>query len=467
WNLENGEAMTTVPLPATPDRLRFSSDAKKLVASYPSESLWTVSVHDMENGATLAMCQFSSRITYIDTDPLGQWIAVCDANGSVHLLEMETGRASAIGKHPNAAAWLTFSPDGHYLISGGWERQFICWDMRTRRQIFTLPLDSFYFQFSKDGRQCATFSDGRVQCHAFDAPAALRDFGAALGSQIRHASFSTDGKWFAASGDKRMGIWNLTNDAPVALINEAADARPYFTRDSRELFGSSRVDACVRLNLGEKVERVPLTKPRGFTSLCLASNAVVWTTAQGSSVVAPLSDLESERWAETQRGVSSASANGRWLGVYRPFTSELHVYRLPRLEPVAKLTAQGDIVTFSFSPSGDEVAISSRRCVEFWNITNARRTRTLTNFTGVVFAPHARHGWLKRDRMAGLYDLDTLEPQLLLPNGMQPLALSGDGRYLAVTLESRRVQVWDLTELHQRLRELGMDWSEADTARLR
>jgi hypothetical protein len=38
------------------------------------------------------------------------------------------------------------------------------------------------------------------------------------------------------------------------------------------------------------------------------------------------------------------------------------------------------------------------------------------------------------------------------------LALSPDGRFLAVNVDSRRLQVWDVTEVRRQLRRLGLDW---------
>jgi WD40 repeat protein len=106
-------------------------------------------------------------------------------------------------------------------------------------------------------------------------------------------------------------------------------------------------------------------------------------------------------------------------------------------------------------------AVSSRGGVEFWSTTNWQRTRHLTNFTSVLYSPDARTFWLSTDyRTAGLYDARTAEPLLPLPVNTLPLALSPDGRHLAVSVDMRRVQVWDLAEVGQRLRELGLDWAE-------
>jgi hypothetical protein len=41
---------------------------------------------------------------------------------------------------------------------------------------------------------------------------------------------------------------------------------------------------------------------------------------------------------------------------------------------------------------------------------------------------------------------------------MLPMALSSDGRFLAVNVDSRKLQVWDVTEVRRQLRGLGLDW---------
>ena len=49
---------------------------------------------------------------------------------------------------------------------------------------------------------------------------------------------------------------------------------------------------------------------------------------------------------------------------------------------------------------------------------------------------------------------------LAKPNGMLPVAVCSDGRRVAVTVDARRLQVWDLADMSARLRELGLDWDK-------
>ena len=98
--------------------------------------------------------------------------------------------------------------------------------------------------------------------------------------------------------------------------------------------------------------------------------------------------------------------------------------------------------------------------MEFWSIKNWARTRVLTNFTGIVFSRDGGTFWLRNDlRTAGLYNARTLESLLELPSGVLPLALSADGRQLAVSVNFRYLQVWDLERVRSELKGLGLDWA--------
>jgi hypothetical protein len=42
---------------------------------------------------------------------------------------------------------------------------------------------------------------------------------------------------------------------------------------------------------------------------------------------------------------------------------------------------------------------------------------------------------------------------------MFPLAVSPDGKWLAVSVDGRRLQAWDLAWIGEQFRDLGVDWA--------
>lgn len=473
WNLEDGQELARFPAAGASLHLKFAPNGDHFASVMITNGEPCVLVHNARDGSIQTQSPvFSGNVNALAWHPDGRWLAVVDHSGAVYWMDARTGETRLLGRHKLEAVRAVFSPDGAYLFTAGWELEFICWDARTLRRAFTMSLNSDDIQVSADGQRCGVLTQTGVRLFAFDRPAAHREFAEDLGGGLRFATISWDGRWLAASANQRACVWDLSRSAPGAIETNTYDARFYFTTDGRELLSSHNVDgkaSCCRWQLTPgtneyappQLTRLPLHKPQDFASLDLLSNQVLMVSDQGSQVLT-LDELDSEqkRWSPTIPGLSGISPDGRWLGIYRPYGTTLHVYRLPDLQPTTKLTYPSSIGDFQFSPLGDEVAIASTRAgAEFWSTTTWQRTRALTNCMRVLYARDARTLWLTRDqRTAGLYDARTLQPLLLLPAGMLPLALSPDERHLAVGVDARRVQVWDLALLQRHMKDLGLDW---------
>lgn len=405
-------------------------------------------------------------------DPDGASLAFTDQRGNVHLLDPKADTVRTLGRHRAEAVTAAFAPHGDYLVTGGWERSLLCWDLRTGQRGVVIELDAYQIQFHADGDQCALLTPDAVQILDFEQPVQRR-FAEDLGSRLRFAAFSPDGRWIAASADDHLGVWDLNSDAPGALDDAGAESSPGWTPDSGELFASRRDLGAVRWRVrpsprpGEvpALEPLPLPRPEGFASLTVATNLVAWTSAKGTQIVgldqvAPRDD----RWQPTAYGMNAFSPSRRWLAIYRGYTRVLHVYALPELTQVATLTNRAAIAGFQFSPSEDVVAVASRGQVEFWSTRTWEPTRVLNHFAGiphvgVLAQPDGAGWWLAQNqRFACLHDARTLEPRLPLPSAMAPLAVSPDARFLAVAADSRRLEVWDLARLREQLGSLGLPY---------
>jgi WD40 repeat protein len=475
WDLETGRSLAQARFEASARELVFSADGRFTAASYQRTDGWGVSVHRATDGAMVCSNVLASRVVSLAWAPTGRMLALSDDGGVIHLMDARTGSLRVLGRHNAEAVSTTFDAEGRYLITGAWGRELACWDVQRRERAFAINVESYVAQFRADGLACATLTDAGVQLYAFERPLIQQEMEEELSPRARHARFSPDGRWLAACGDQRFALWDLSSGGPGAMADYAGEARPFWAPNG-ELFGSrSRVEDVFRWRpvpasnpaSPPVLERLPVFKPARFSSVSVHSNQLAWTCAQGSS----LSDLADatnrvEGWISTIRGVNGVSPDGRWLAIYGPFTANLAVYRLPGLEPVAHLTAKARISGFSFSPRGDELAVTSNGQVEFWSTETWEPTRVGTNFigmpgAGVLFGPDGRSVWLARSlRSAGLFDAATLQLRLPLPTGLLPLALSPDGQRLAVSVEGRRLQILDVPALRRELARLGLDWQD-------
>ncbi len=479
WDLETGEELARFQFSNEPRRLELSPDGERFVTVHSDGPDQVVSLCTATNGLVLFSWKFPDFVGDVRWHPAAKWIAMADHSGKVQLLDWHTGEVRVLGRHKVEATTLAFSPQGDYLISGGWEREMVCWDLRTQAPAFTIGINSYHLQFSADGRRCATIARSGIperffqefKLHVFERPDGLREFHEDLGSRLDQAALSQDGRWLAASGRKHVGVWDLTMDGSPAIADLTATARLYFSPDASELFGSSREGQWMHWRLrGDlqpggrhppEIRPVPLSNPAGFNSLCLASNLIVWNCAKGSRIAAFDQPAPETNWTRTASGLSGVSPDGRWLGVYRSFGTLLSIYRLANFEPVATLTNRGSIYSFRFSPNGEEVAVASGRQIAFWSTSTWQRKREISGFMDILYPPGGRTLWLAKDyRTAGLYDAESLRLVLPLPTGMLPLALSPDGRQLVVSKDLRRIQVWDLAEVRRQLGKLNLDWQE-------
>ncbi len=471
WDLKQGTELGQFSLNGHPTLLRFAPNGKRYAAVCQQGNKFICSVRGLTNGSPLSSHVFTHTIYDFAWEPGGHWLAVPELSGEVSAVDAQSGKARLLGRHKAQAVSAVFSPDGTYLFTGGWERELICWDAHARHRMFTVRLNSYHTQISADGRRCAVLTQSAVQLHTLERPALSREFAEELGGARNRAAFSSDGRWLAASGGKRLVVWDLNSDGPGALPGVARNTHLSFTQNG-ELF-ASRPGSNFRWRvtqgtngMGPNLERIQLAKPAGFISLSVVSNGVITTSTNGSKL-ATFDRLPKDEnsWTPTIAGLGGVSPDERWLGLYRSFSPDLYIHRLPGLECVTRLGNQGPISRFEFSPAGDELAVASRRGVEFWSTVTWQRIRQLTNYTGIIYSPDARTIWLTTDyRTAGLYDARTAELLLPLPPNVLPLAVSADGRHLAASVDQQRVQVWDLVAVRERLRELGLDWTN-DTLR--
>ena len=465
WELQSGAALQRFKLHEEPTVFAISPNDQRFAAGCEDGTNSMVCVYDLADGTRLMSFSLEDTVDGIDWHPNGQWLAAADHSGAVQLLDTGTGKARLLGRHEVQAVLAEFSPDGDYLLTAGWEREFIWWDMRRMARAFTIGLNSYRAQLRADGSECAIVTETNIQLHAVERPAGCREFSEDLGARLTHAAFSPDGRWLAAAASQRLGVWDLSRHDIGATSSQGAGGAPSFSTQG-DLFASTDDRGyCWHVTPSTKPGSAPGLQPAGvfdapgFASLCVVSNRLLLTGQRGSCAL-PLDEAATSqsRWNPTVRGFGKGSPDGQWLAIYPSYGWHLDIYRIPNLEPVATLTNLGSIREVEFSPSSDEVAVSTPRAVQLWNRSNWRETRRL-DFIGLLYSPDARTFWLTKDfRTAGLYDAKTLELLLPLPLGERPIAISADGRLLATSVDTRRLQVWDLLEVRKQLRDLRLDW---------
>jgi WD40 repeat protein len=471
WDVESGRELHRVQLPTRAVAVRFSQDGQMLAAVRHGDKGSVMVIHDVAHNQTLATHPLSNWLVKAEWHPDGRSLATTDYAGKVRIVDARTGTDRTLGYHKASAVDAAFSPGGDFLITGGWEREVICWDLRGMERAFTVGVSATHAQFRPDGKQCAIYTPDGVMILEVERPSSLWQFHEDLGRWLNYGSFSPDGRWLAASGDEFTGVWDLQNPGPAAMIPGYRDRVPLFAPEGHEFYtywGEGlrrwRIDPTVKES-PPSVTELPVFKPNRMQGLSIASNQLVLTSADGIRFM-PLgnADPAKVRFLPKAGGWSSISPDNRLLAMRLTTSPLVRVYSLPEVERVAWLTNRAGVWTSAFSPRGDELVIATTAGLEFYNVTNWQRTRELAipceRQATILFAPDGETFWLTSDaRTSALRSTRTLEVLLPLPLGHLPIALSPDGRQLAVSIDMRRVQVWNLDVVSENLRKLGLSWS--------
>jgi serine/threonine protein kinase/WD40 repeat protein len=340
WDLDERREIGHFATPKGSVCLKFSPEGDRCAALGRGWTDSIISIHDATNGSLVASQTIATVANTLSWHPDGHWLAVVDDDGGVQLLDPITGETRVLGEHKAQAVTAEFSPSGRYLVTGGWERELIWWDVRTMKRAFTMPLNSFHIHFDRGGYRCAVVTAMEtVKLHVLERPI-QREFAEPLGTRLRHATFFngwTMARGLSTEARRRLGF---NKRGPPILEDDARDARLFFTPDGRELFSSRTSGNSCKLYRWQftagtnpatppHLTSLPLQQPEGVTSLTLSSNSVVLTGAKGSEVLA-LGEIEgsADRWVKTSTGLSGVSRDGRWLAIFHSFSSLLYVYEM-------------------------------------------------------------------------------------------------------------------------------------------
>jgi WD40 repeat protein len=481
WNLETGREVRQFRLPGTLHALAYSPDGTRFAASYNAASQrpgqdWVVACHDTATLEAIGTLKCPEAVEEIAWHPGGRWISMAglddnDWQRNVRLIEVNTGNGSILGRHTLRVSAVKFTRDGNYLVTAGWDRDVACWDLRTLERAFTFIGVGFNMSWNAEGTRFVASPPGdSLQIYDFKSPV-CRELTASPHDGIRAGVFSPDHRWLAAQEVRNVCVWDLSRDAPPAVLPEPREVTLLFSPDSTELIASRdrylgrwRLNPSADASIPPRLEALPVQAPSGMRRAALAANELILTTTNGVHVTAWTNlDSGQGRFHRVRGGMGVASPEGQWLAMVYDYSSQVRVYRLPEMKEVARLVTSNFVIRASFAPAGDELTIVNRSGVECWNTRTwqLRRRLPVVPVAGayVLYTPDEKGLWIVTHlRNTGLHDRDTLEPLLPLPAGTAPIAVSSDGRTLAASVDTRRVQLWDVPTLRQHFRELGLDW---------
>ncbi len=369
-------------------------------------------------------------------------------SGQVRVWDVETGRTQVTLDWPGFD-WVTFSPDGHFLLSG--HRAVKVWDFAAGREFDLSSSDGRLLGASRTGRWLALGHDNDVSVILRDTEAGhnLQPLVHAAGPHT--AVFSSDARKVACLGSGWVTVWEVgtgvkyyTHQAHTGLTTDTA-----FSDDGSVLITGGN-DGFVRVWDAQRGgEPRPLPRP---------SNALTFTPdGRRLATDGALLDAATGRVIrEFGKGRTALSPDGRWLAVVGP-DLVIRVWDVtnPDKKPCRELRgATAEVYKLTVSAAGDRVGCVSGSGVSVWDLQTGEPLLLhpppeVINATRVAFSPDCRQLASAEKNAIKVYDLETGAEDYRLEgfgeiHPIKALTYSPDGRYLASAAPFELIRIWDL-----------------------
>jgi WD40 repeat protein len=482
YDLNSGREARRLPSEAPVGFITFHPDGTRLATRTLDGRVFVCSTGD---GRTLHVLSGMEGPAW---HPAGKLLAVGCADSRIRVYDADSWQERAILE--GSAFELAFSHGGDLLASVGGEPTLRLWHPLESSPLLTMQgawvvgapvfgLGDRLLGHRIDGAKISLFEVSPApECRKLLVEPASNQ-------RIWGTDISPDGRLLAGACDDGVHLWDLGKGDQVALLPGRDWRAVKFTPDGTGLVTSGLSGlwrwpiardeqsgtSSQALRIGPS-ERVAL--PEGTAAEGCSLDHEGRMLAVASRDVALVLDLKTQKESARFGGHSGLngavlSPDARWLACGTWHGSGVKVFDVQNGK-LALSVPEANNSSAAFSPDGKWLVIGTGPEYRLWSVGSwepglrIARAET-TDIPGpIAFTPDGRmlalvpSGPLLRliDPASGL-ELATLEaPDVEVR--IQALSFSPDGAYLVAGSQSRRLHVWDLRLIRQRLAAMGLDW---------
>jgi WD40 repeat protein len=320
---------------------RFSPDGTRLATAGRDSvaGLW-----DAATGGVVARLSADGDIDYVQFSPDGSRLLTA-GGARPRVWDGRTGRfLFPLEGHESRSGPGAFSPDGQWIVTGGWEPRARIWDGHTGRLVRTLDMPAGVsvaaVAFSPDGRWVVATGDGITRVWKTDGWTQFRD----IEGKHYESSFNGTGTLLLLYGPDGAEVWEAAGWTRAAVLGGATSA--VFSPDGRRIATTS----------GERTVRV-------------------WDLVPGAEPNVAGRVLMELRQPDEQVAHAEFSPDGRTLVTAGEHTA--HVWDVSEVAPAVSVRNRGDLGPLTLSDDGRWMVASTDQGAVVWDTRDWRVTQRL------------------------------------------------------------------------------------------
>ncbi|MGO9470679.1 MAG: protein kinase domain-containing protein [Isosphaeraceae bacterium] len=511
WNRDEPRAVRRLPLEFTPSYVVPDPEGRRLAINSADDGKPRVAIVDLESGRVLADMRSQVGNGAMAWSADGQLLAVGGRRtngGRVYVWSVRRGTlASVLEGHSAEIIGAMFAHSGYLLATSSWDGTTRLWDAASGEALAMAP-GSVAGEFAPDDRRLPFDVGGKVGVWDVATAAECRTLHPAmLGNrtlaqdvtEVLCADVSPDGRLVATGGGDGVRLWEAETGRELPQLNSSGCETVLFQPDGQSLI-SSGIWGLYRWPIRPDPKRGPdaisIGPPGLLRETAGAGRAAAWLPDHRTLALVDNADArvllidsgQSNRAWSRARALHSGgnrrmtsiavSPDGRWLAVGGWKEAGVRVWDLQglRLERILRpKDVVGDLVFFiAFSADGRWLVSNTQpdgapKSCRFWHVGtwepglridherhgNANRAPAFTRDGRMMALGIAPDQVLLADSATGgeLARLTTL--QSVTPT---PLVFSPDGTKLVASTNQKTALVWDLRQVRDQLRPMGLDW---------
>lgn len=491
-----------IPLNCSTRFLSFSPDGSR-IAVVPTASS-KVDILDSNTGQLHRRIEAPAIITRVAWRPDGNLLAgAAQTNFNIYLWDLITEQQRSLQGH--TAVSMSFSSDGEFLMSGGWDFSIRLWDMSTEEQICTIPgnlrgrLSKHADKTERHGFITPSKRLGILEVNYAPESRALRAHAGAhkapywIDVEHRNAGNGSTPMLAASCGKDGVRLWDL--DYPRELhwlpIGETGSA----------WFGP--LDGSLMTSGPRGIHSWPITRSSGGWQIGppqeiwnQSAGVAAWsrdgqrlvmtatdpdrTSAPSEAIVIHLDSPNRDVLRLPHVGVNyvDISPDGRWIVTGTWQNSGVRVWNAHDGALISELLLSDEMspddkleqsTLVKFSPDGRWLITSTAQEVTFWETGTWKRLDSIATlresnvpprvaFTtdGTLMAMNPSAYLVRLYSTESRTELATFEPPE--HESARAICFSPDGGKLIVGSSENLIRIWDLQAIRNELDAIGLDW---------